>query len=162
MRLISVERRDERRLRHTAAGSSGAGRATPSAPAASPAAPNNFQQILDEVLPASRPASHDLKQLWSELPEAERALIEKQSDQNLARYRELVRAIARETLKQNVRLKKIRKRNRHGDEIELSVVEFIDDRLQRMANLIHAPGNSAFQILKAVEEIRGILIDVRE
>ena len=44
----------------------------------------------------------------------------------------------------------------------MSVVEFIDERLQKMAHMMTAPGNSAYFMLKTVEEIRGILLDVRE
>jgi hypothetical protein len=121
-----------------------------------------FQQILDDILPPERIDARDLNHLWSDLPEAERQLLAKASEENLKRYRDLVFAIARETLKRNTRIKKIRRKTRSGDTVELTVVEFLDDRLQKMANLIHAPGNSAFQMLKTVEEIRGALIDVRE
>ena len=138
-------------------GSDGAGATTPVSAERSP-----FLDILEEVIPSNRPESRDLHALWKSLPETERELLEHPSNANLARYRELVFAIARQTLRQNTRIKKIRRKNRKGELVELSVVEFIDDRLQRMAAMMSAPGNSAFFMLKTVEEIRGALLDVRE
>ncbi|MBX7059236.1 MAG: YaaR family protein [Leptospirales bacterium] len=165
MQSPAIGPRDSRRLRGAATGggaASGASQTGAQTAASGVRSGSSFQEILEEVMPAQRSETRDLKQLWSELPEAERQLIEKQSDENLQRYKQLVAAIARETLRRNTRIRKIRRRSRSGDEVELSIVEFVDERLQRMANLIHSRGNSAFQILKAVEEIRGILIDVRE
>jgi len=38
----------------------------------------------------------------------------------------------------------------------------IDERLQKMALMMQARGNSAFSMLRTVEEIRGILLDMRD
>lgn len=121
-----------------------------------------FQQILQEVLPADSVAERDLHKLWQELPDTEKELLEHPSDRNLRRYRELVIKIARATLQQNTRVRKVRRRNSRGETVELSVVEFINARLQKMAETILHPQNSAFHLLKTVEEIRGVLLDVRE
>ncbi|MEQ9365264.1 MAG: DUF327 family protein [Leptospirales bacterium] len=141
-------------------GASGTGEST--AAGAVEAVRSPFLQILDEILPAGQVGAADLHQLWKQLPELERELLDHPSNANLSRYKELVIAIARETLRKNTRVKKIRRKNRKGEMIELSVVEFIDDRLQKMAHMMTAPGNSAYFMLKTVEEIRGALLDVRE
>ncbi|MCR9142554.1 MAG: YaaR family protein [bacterium] len=151
----------------TRAGSSESGLGASSAGSTSAAAPveavrSPFLQILDEILPVHQTGTADLHTLWKQLPELERELMDHPSNANLARYKELVIAIARETLRKNTRVKKIRRKNRKGEMIELSVVEFIDDRLQKMAHMMTAPGNSAYFMLKTVEEIRGALLDVRE
>ena len=122
-----------------------------------------FLQILDEVLPPEKVgADGDLHELWQELPDVERELLNHPSNENLRRYRDVALGIARATLRRNARVKKIRRRNRKGEMIELSLVEFVDDRLQKMAHMLSAPGNSAWFMLKTVEEIRGMLLDVRE
>ena len=126
------------------------------------AARSPFQQILQEVLPAESAQQRDLQELWQELPDTEKELLEHPSDRNLRRYRELVIKIARATLQQNTRVRKVRRRNSRGETVELSVVEFINARLQKMAETILHPQNSAFHLLKTVEEIRGVLLDVRE
>lgn len=121
-----------------------------------------FQQIIDEVLPSDGPEGAELNQLWRELPLAERDLLDHPSNENLARYKDLVFDIARETLRRNAKVVKLRRRNSKGEMVELSLVEFVDLRLQKMATIITSSGNSAFQLLKTVEEIRGALLDVRE
>lgn len=150
-------------LRKSGAGASGtSGSSSAGATAAVAADASPFLQILEEVVPSGQVGTADLHELWKDLPDAERELLEQPSNANLARYKELVIAIARETLRKNTRIRKIRRRNRQGEVIELSVVEFIDERLQKMANMMTAPGNSAYFMLKTVEEIRGALLDVRE
>ena len=121
-----------------------------------------FLQILEEVLPPDDAQSYDLHALWSELPELEKNLINHPSDENLNSYRETVKNIAQATLKKNVHVKKLKRKNRRGETIELSVIKIIDDRLQKMAIMMHSRNNSAFSMLKAMEEIRGLLLDVKE
>ena len=121
-----------------------------------------FLEILEEVLPQERVENRDLHELWSGLPEAEKDLINHPSEENLKRYRELVIGIARATLARNVHVKKLRRKNSHGETVELNVVQVVDQRIQKMAIMMHSRGNSAFNILRTVEEIRGILFDARE
>lgn len=163
VRTLNSNDRDVRRRTGKAGAGAREGASTSSVASTAPVQKSPFEEILDEVLPAERTgATGDLHSLWKSLPDAERELMNHPSNANLYRYRDIVIAIARETLRRNTRVKKLRRRNRHGDVIELSVVEFVDERLQKMANLMHAPGNSAFLMLKTVEEIRGALLDVRE
>ncbi len=157
-------RRPAGRRRTDASGSGSSSRGTGAATATGAVEPvrSPFLQILDEILPAGAVGAADLHELWHKLPDIERELLDHPSNANLARYKEVVIAIARETLRRNTRVKKIRRKNRSGELIELSVVEFIDERLQKMAHMMTAPGNSAYFMLKTVEEIRGALLDVRE
>ena len=121
-----------------------------------------FMEILEEVLPQDRVENRDLHDLWAELPDAEKELLNHPDDENLRRYRELVIGIAKATLDRNVRVKKLRRKNSQGETVELNIIEVIDNRIQKMAIMMHSRGNSAFNILKTVEEIRGILFDARE
>ncbi|MCB1309625.1 MAG: DUF327 family protein [Leptospiraceae bacterium] len=121
-----------------------------------------FQSLLEEVLPPDDNEAVDLHRLWEKLPDAERDFLANPTDAHLETYREVVKNIAAITLRRNTRVQKVKRRNRNGEMVELSVLEIIDERLQKMAHLMQSPGNSAFQLLKTVEEIRGILLDVRE
>ena len=154
IRLTSETDLRRRNTQKTAASSSSRGGQAPKA--------SSFQNIMDEVLPPDLEANLDLNRLWKELPQAERGLLGHCSQENLERYRKIVIQIARMTLKKNVSLKKITQRKPHGKIIELSVVEYIDERLQKMLALLRAPQNSAFAMLKSIEEIRGILMDIRQ
>ena len=89
-------------------------------------------------------------------------MINTPSDENLNRYRELVIGIARATLARNVTVQKLRRKNSRGETVELNIVQIVDQRIQKMAIMMHSRGNSAFNILRTVEEIRGILFDARE
>lgn len=136
------------------------GRAESSAAAGEKKSP--FLEILEEVLPQDRVENRDLHELWRDLPDAEKDLINHPSEENLRRYRDLVVGIAKATLARNVHIKKMRRKNSKGETVELSVVEVVDQRIQKMAIMMHSRGNSAFNILRTVEEIRGILFDARE
>ena len=120
-----------------------------------------FQLILEEILPPEQ-ENLDLHSLWSRLPDLEKDLIAKPVQENLDTYKDAVRKIARETLRKNVRVKKLRRKNRRNEIVELNVIEILDDRLQKMALMMQSPANSAFTLLKTMDEIRGILLDVRE
>lgn len=154
IRLTSETDLRRRNTQKTAASSSSKGGPAPKT--------SSFQNIMDEVLPPELGANLDLNRLWKELPQVERDLLGHCSQENLEAYRKIVIQIAKMTLKKNVSFKKITQRKPHGKIIELSVVEYIDERLQKMLALLRAPQNSAFAMLKSIEEIRGILMDIRQ
>ena len=121
-----------------------------------------FSDILEEILPASQADSEDLHRLWSDLPQAERNLLDVPSADNFNSYRDLVKQIAAATLKKNVKLRSMSRKGSKGQDLKLQVVEFVDERLQKMAVMMHSPRNSAFAMLRKFEEIRGMLLDVRQ
>ena len=121
-----------------------------------------FQNMMDAVLPPEKEANFDLNRLWKELPEIERDLLDQQSQENLERYRRIVSQIAKMTLKKNISFEKMKQRKRNGKVIELSVVKYIDERLQKMVLVLASPQNSAFSLLRNIEEIRGMLMDLRQ
>lgn len=121
-----------------------------------------FLQILEEVLPHDDVSLKDLNELFSRLPEAEKNLIDSQTEENLNIYKQLIRAIARETLQHNMKVEKHFKKNRSNQTVELSVVRIADERLHQMTLLIRSKNNTAFSILKTMQEIRGLLLDARE
>lgn len=121
---------------------------------------SGFQEILNTVLPAHEEQTRDLHKLWSSLPGAERLLIENPSPENLRRYREIVKGIAREILNNNMKVAKLKRRVR-GNDVELNILQIIDDRLHRMMMALQSKSNTAFQILRNLDEIRGMLINLR-
>jgi len=121
-----------------------------------------FLDILEEILPVSDLTNQDLHELWAELPDIEKKLIENPSTENLGRYRTTVMEIARQTLQKNVRVKQLFRKNRHNEKVELNIIEILDERLHKMALMIQSPENSAFSILKGLDEIRGLLLDIQE
>ncbi|MDH5654381.1 MAG: YaaR family protein [Spirochaetia bacterium] len=126
-----------------------------------PLSENSFLNILEEVLPSSLDENKSLHELWSILPDAEKDLIETPSNENLNHYKDVVRQIASQTISMNVRLKKIYRKNRNNEKVELNVIEYLDSRIQKMAVMMQSSGNTAFNILKTLDEIRGILLDLK-
>jgi len=120
-----------------------------------------FIEILEEILPSHSDESTELNQLWQQLPDIERQLVAEISNENLDNYKQLVKKIAELTLKKNLRTKKISRKGRNGNGVELTVVEIVNEKLEKMTRLIYSPSNSAFSILKSIEDIRGLLLDRR-
>ncbi|MBI3394881.1 MAG: YaaR family protein [Spirochaetia bacterium] len=128
---------------------------------------NSFLNILEEVLPADSEGA-DLHGLWEELPSIERDLLDHPSNQNFKRYRERIQKIGRETLRRNTKVAALKSAMRRkpgqpspGDKVH-SVLQVLDERLQKMALLMLSKNNSAIALLKSVEEIRGLLLDIRD
>lgn len=121
-----------------------------------------FQSILDEVLPVEDLSNTELHELWDRLPGAERNLLDHPSERNLADYKELVRSIANATLKKNIKVLKLDRRSRNGEKMELRVIRILDERLQQMVRMMHSSRNSAFQMMKTMDEIRGLLLDMHD
>ena len=121
-----------------------------------------FQNIMDEIIPInSDKESIDLSRLWKSLPQLERNLISQASQENLQKYRKIVSQIINITLKKNTKIAKMKKRSKNGELVELNVIEVIDERLQKMLSLFNSPQNSAFSMLRLLDEIRGLLMDIR-
>lgn len=120
-----------------------------------------FHKILEEVLPSGDETTSELNQLWQILPDMEKKLLESPITENLMEYRELVKKIASVTLKQNFRIKKIKRKLKNSETIELSVIEVLNEKLQQMTRVMQSPDNSAFFLLKTLEDIRGLLLDIR-
>ena len=121
-----------------------------------------FLDILNEVLPAETADAADLNRLWSELPDAEQGLLNHPSQENLLYYKELVRKILSATLKLNTRVEIVNRKGKGtGEKVELRYVKIIDERIDQMAGLIRSKRNAAFGLLKALEGVRGILLDLR-
>ncbi|MCB1172022.1 MAG: DUF327 family protein [Leptospiraceae bacterium] len=130
--------------------------------ASSPVEKSPFQSLLEEVLPASTPQSADLQDLWLELPAVERDLLEHPSNANLDRYRQTVLQIAREVLQQNVKVRKVFRQNSRKEKVELTLLEFVNHKLRKMAEAILNPDLPAFYLLRTTSEIRGVLLDYRQ
>lgn len=119
----------------------------------------DFSLLLDEVLPDETDKPVNLNLLWSDLPEIEKNLLDHPSSKNIKEYKTLVYKIAREILDRNVRVQTLKRKNSRGEWVELNLLEFLDMKLKKMAEIVFNPSLPAFHLLKTTEDIRGILID---
>ncbi|MCB1157839.1 MAG: DUF327 family protein, partial [Leptospiraceae bacterium] len=73
----------------------------------------------------------------------------------------LVKDIIDQILQNNTEIVHARRRGRHDKKI-LVTVKIIDENLQLLALTMLSTQNSAFNLLKQIEKIRGLLLDLKE
>lgn len=104
---------------------------------------------------------HDIEgtidQLMDDLRDQEKRFLQYQSDQELEKYRELVRKILSMILDEAFEEKTFKTRRKNwGD---YTIVEKINAKLLELTTAI-TRSNKAFDLMKTVEEIRGLLLDL--
>ncbi len=119
-----------------------------------------FDELIEELIPQKK--EPELHRLWKELPEVEKQLIENPTEEHLEKYKQLVKNIAEILIKRNMKIESIRRRTNSGKEVILSYVKVIDDKLHKMMLAIQSKKNTAFEILRNLKEIRGLLLDLKQ
>lgn len=119
-----------------------------------------FDELIDELIPQKK--EPELNQLWKELPIIEKKLIENPTEESLEEYKQLIKKIAQILLEKNVKIETLKRRTQTGKEIILSYVKVIDDKLHKMMLAIQSKRNTAFEILRNLKEIRGLLLDLKQ
>lgn len=122
---------------------------------------NSFLSILESIAPSGQESTRGLNELWRKLPEIEKRFLNTPSQQNMNEYKSLVKEITNHILQTNVQIVQARRRGRH-DKKMLLTVKVIDENLQILATTMLSPYNSAFALLKQIEKIRGLLMDLQE
>ena len=123
---------------------------------------NTFANAMDELLPLSNQRTEQLNVLWKKLPTIERNLIDLPNRQNLYSYKELVIHIAKLTLKNNSLVHSLSSTNKlNGETKVLDVLQCVDAGIQKMLEIMFSSQNPAFQLLNSMDDIRGMLLDLR-
>lgn len=120
----------------------------------------SFLEILESIVPASGENTKELNELWKDLPDLEKKLISDPNHKNLNEYKEHIKQIASLILKKNYKIQQAPLRGRN-DQRDIRFVKIVDEKLDILARTMFSPSNSAFTILKQLDEIRGLLIDVK-
>ncbi len=119
-----------------------------------------FEELLYEVLPPQK--EPELFELWKELPNAETNLIQNPTEENLEKYAFIVKNIARKIIEKNFIIETFKRKTRTGKEVMLTTVKIIDEKLHKMMLAINSKKNTAFEILRNLKDIRGILLDLKQ
>lgn len=122
---------------------------------------NSFLSILESIVPSTNEETREINQLWQKLPDMEKRFLDAPNQNNLTEYKKLVKDITNAILKKNMQLTQARQRGRSDNKILMSV-KIIDEKIQVLAMTMLNPNNSAFNLLKQIEEIRGMLMDIKE
>lgn len=123
-------------------------------------AKQSFFEILDSIVPHTNDNTKELNELWKDLPDLERALISSQNHKTLSEYKDHIKQIAELILKKNHKVMRAPSLGRN-DTKDIRYIKVLDEKLDLLANTMFSPTNSAFSILKQMDEIRGLLIDLK-
>lgn len=120
-----------------------------------------FLNLLESIAPSGKEQTKDINELWRDLPALERELIETKSQDAMQRYKEQIRSLLLVIIKKNTRVHKQFTPIRGSSlKKEYTHIEILDDKLKILAETISHHQNSAFQILKQMDSIKGFLLDI--
>ncbi|EIE02202.1 YaaR family protein [Leptospira licerasiae] len=125
-----------------------------------PDSKSEFFDLVEHLLPYNQERTRDLNSLLRDLPDAERNFLKSPTYANLEVYKRIVQGILKEVLDRNTSIETLRTRARGGSEKVYQVVQIVDDKIQTLADFIVHPENSTFDLMKRMEDIRGLLVDL--
>ncbi|MCB1142503.1 MAG: DUF327 family protein [Leptospiraceae bacterium] len=120
-----------------------------------------FLEILESIVPSTNETTREINEYWQLLPDAEKDFLREPSKKNLESYKSLIKNITNAILKNNVELVQARQRGRNDKKV-LMTIKIIDENIQILAKTMLSPNNSAFHLLKQIEKIRGLLLDLQK
>ncbi|HNW27498.1 MAG TPA: DUF327 family protein [Spirochaetota bacterium] len=98
-----------------------------------------------------------IDELMEDLKDQEKRFLEKQNDHELLRYKALVQKIIKQIIAEGLQEKTLkRKKKNWGDYV---IIEKINTKLLDLTSAITRQ-NKAFNLLKTIEEIRGLILDL--
>ncbi len=100
-----------------------------------------------------------IEELMNELAEQEKRFVEEQSLYQMNQYKATVKSIMKILLDSDTSVETLQRRR--NDRADFVIVDSINQRLDQIATAITQKNNRAFNLLKTIEEIRGLLFDLR-
>ncbi len=98
-----------------------------------------------------------IEELLEDLKEQEKRFLDQQTEYELGQYRSLLQKVIKSVLSEGLREKVLKRRKKNwGD---LVIIEKIDAKILEITESITRK-NKAFNLLKSIEEIRGLLLDL--
>ena len=104
----------------------------------------DFQGTIDELI--------------TELKEEEKNFLERQTIYELNKYKSIVQKILKTILDEGVKTRTIKRFRR--DRADYIIIDKINLKLMAIAEEITNKTNKAFNLLKSIEEIRGLIFDL--
>ena len=99
-----------------------------------------------------------IDELMRDLRDHERRFMDSQSQYDMARYKALVQKILKSILEESVEIKTVR-RFRRDNRADFTVAEIVNQKLLELSRSVTA-GSPAFKLMKTMEEIRGLILDM--
>lgn len=116
----------------------------------------DFQSELTRVM--ETPYTGTIDNLLEELAEREKQFMDNQSLYELARYKKTVQDLLKLIVEKALDNRTL-KRSRFNRNAEQSVIDVIDEKLMAMTEAV-TRHSKAFDLMKTMEEIRGLILDM--
>jgi len=122
-------------------------------------APPSFVQELSGAMLDEEKQDENLDQMLAKVEEEGKLLVAHPNDKNLKSYREAVKKFLTAAIKKSFKIKVVEGR---GPNPKLYVViEKIEGKLEELAHNVLAQQKEPLRLLAQVEELRGLLLDLR-
>ena len=99
-----------------------------------------------------------IEELMNDLKDQEKRFLDEQSIYELARYKSIVQTILKQLLNDGLRTATLKRKRRN--KADFVIVEEINSKLADISTAI-IRNNTAFNLMKTIEEIRGLILDLR-
>lgn len=99
----------------------------------------------------------NLEEMLGDLTEREKRFLQQQTYEELLRYKTLIKKILKTIQEMAFETKSFKRRRR--DRADFTVIQKIDEKLLEITRSI-TDSNKAFNLLKSIEEIRGLIFDL--
>ncbi len=117
----------------------------------------SFSQIFEVT--AKSAFSQTVEEFMNDLADHEKKFLDVQSAYELNRYRTKVKEILAYIMKNSMETATLQ-RKRSSRKADFLIIKEIDQKLLELTKTITGNGNKAFNLLKTIEEIRGLIFDL--
>ena len=148
MELNPVSAREQRKLDQKKAGK------------AHSAAGVSFESTVQEASVAETSQSVDA--LLNDLRDQEKRFLDAQSQYELGKYKQLLQKVLRMLSSDNYQTQIITRPRRRGIEKEpYRIISLINEKVDELGRILVSKENKAFALLRTLEEIRGLILDLK-
>jgi uncharacterized protein YaaR (DUF327 family) len=116
----------------------------------------SFNTVLTDRVSFEFQGSID--ELFNDLQEEEKNFLANQTLYFLNRYRSIVEKVLKKILNEGFETQKLKRLRK--DKADFIIIKKINDKLFEIAREITGKNNKAFNLLKTIEEIRGLVFDL--
>ena len=99
-----------------------------------------------------------IDELMKDLKDQEKRFLDRQTENELNRYKSIIQKILKTVLDKGFKTQILKRRQR--DKSDFIIIEDVNKRLLKISHYITNKENKSFKLLKAIEEIRGLILDL--
>lgn len=123
----------------------------------SAAGSSSFSEALSESIEIE--SNNAVEQLLNDLKDQERKFLDTQSMYELEKYKRKVKDILKLITDNGMETVTL-KRRRRLNKADFTIINKIDEKLLQLTTTVTGPQNKAFNLMKQLEEIRGLILDL--